>query len=149
MRIDLRPLIALFIASLIAILLLVGMASCSPGYHKRKFIKKGGKIESVHDTIKQTITVKGADGNDSLIYVSVPVNCPEMIAPPTRFEIRYKYKTLHDTLELIRHKTKIEYKYAVKQNKTVRKSHWSNPFKWAVVFGFLILCIILAFKFKK
>ena len=135
MKIDYRPLVAILFATTISILLLVGMASCSPEYHKRKFIQKGGKLETketeitIHDTLR-------INGKDSIITKTIHVDCPEMVTPPTRYEVRYKYKTLRDTLELIRYKTKLEYKTVVKRAKKDVKTNPVRQFTrllmWAV-----------------
>ena len=97
------------------------MISCSAKFHQRKFIEKGGKI--ICDTTVVTVNtiVKGKDGKDSIIYREVSVKCPELQAPLTRYEIRYQYKTLRDTLKVIKYNTKYKYKEAVKTIKNDKK----------------------------
>ena len=65
--------------------------SCSASYHFGKFIKKGGTIDTTERIITTTKTIR-INGKDSIITVRVPVTCPEIQIPPTRTEIRYKYK---------------------------------------------------------
>ena len=124
------------------------LISCSAKFHQRKFIEKGGKI--ICDTTVVTVTtiVKGKDGKDSIIYREVSVKCPELQAPLTRYEIRYQYKTIRDTLKLIKYNTKYKYKEAVKTIKNDKRKGFAFNFRFLGVIAFLILLIVLLFKFK-
>jgi len=124
------------------------MISCSAKFHQRKFIEKGGKI--ICDTTVVTVNtiIKGKDGKDSIIYREVSVKCPELQAPLTRYEIRYQYKTIRDTLKLIKYNTKYKYKEAIKTIKNDKRKGFAFNFRFLGVIAFLILLIVLLFKFK-
>jgi hypothetical protein len=124
------------------------LISCSAKFHQRKFIQKGGKI--ICDTTIVTVNtiVKGKDGKDSIIYREVSVNCPELQAPLTRYEIRYQYKTIRDTLKLIKYNTKYKYKEAVKTIKNDKKKSFGYNLRFLGIIAFLILLIVLLFKLK-
>jgi hypothetical protein len=124
------------------------LISCSAKFHQRKFIEKGGKI--ICDTTVVTVNtiVKGKDGKDSIIYREVSVKCPELQAPLTRYEIRYQYKTIRDTLKLIKYNTKYKYKEAIKTIKNDKRKGFAYNFRFLGVIAFLILLIVLLFKFK-
>jgi hypothetical protein len=145
MKIDYRPLVFLLLSSILAVMLLMGMASCSSAYHLRKFYDKGGKLEvkkteiTIHDTLR-------INGKDSIIEKTIQVDCPEPKAPLTRYEIRYKYKTLRDTLELIRYKTKVEYKYRVREAKNDVKTNPIRQIKSFILWGVLIVVGLFVFN---
>jgi len=124
------------------------LISCSAKFHQRKFIEKGGKI--ICDTTVVTVNtiIKGKDGKDSIIYREVSVKCPELQAPLTRYEIRYKYKTIRDTLKLIKYNTKWKVKQARTEAKTTKKKSFAYNFRFLGIIAFLILLIVLLFKFK-
>jgi len=124
------------------------MISCSAKFHQRKFIEKGGKI--ICDTTVVTVNtiVKGKDGKDSIIYREVSVKCPELQAPLTRYEIRYQYKTLRDTLKVIKYDIKWKTKEAVKTIKNDKKKSFGYNLRFIGVIAFLILLIVILFKFK-
>jgi hypothetical protein len=107
----------------IALLLL--LSSCSANYHFGKFLSKGGKIEQKTEYITTTDTIR-INGKDSVIIIRVPVQCPEVQIPPTRTEIRYKYKLQRDSIQTVRYVTKWKTKEVVKVvGKKARK-----PFNW-------------------
>jgi hypothetical protein len=124
------------------------LISCSAKFHQRKFIQKGGKI--ICDTTVVTVNtiIKGKDGKDSIIYREVSVKCPELQAPLTRYEIRYQYKTIRDSFETIRYITKFKYKEAIKTIKNDKRKGFAFNFRFLGIIAFLILLIILLFKFK-
>jgi hypothetical protein len=124
------------------------LISCSAKFHQRKFIEKGGKI--ICDTTVVTVNtiVKGKDGKDSIIYREVSVKCPELQAPLTRYEIRYQYKTIRDTLKLIKYNTKYKYKEAIKTIKNDKRKGFAYNFRFLGIIAFLIILIVLLFKFK-
>jgi hypothetical protein len=93
-------------------------------------------------------TIKGKDGKDSIIYREVSVKCPELQAPLTRYEIRYQYKTIRDTLKLIKYNTKYKYKEAIKTIKNDKRKGFAFNFRFLGIIAFLILLIVLLFKFK-
>tara|TARA_R110000868_G_scaffold168322_1_gene403026 strand:+ start:2018 stop:2464 length:447 start_codon:yes stop_codon:yes gene_type:complete len=136
--------LASFLVAIILSIWLMFLISCSPNYHMRKFIKKGGKINNDTTIVTLTDTIKGKDGKDSIIYRQVSVECPELIAPPTRFEIRYRYKTVHDSLTTIKYITKYKYKEAVKTLKNTKKRGWGYNLRFlGVIVGLLIIIVYL------
>lgn len=145
------PISYFFIFSLlISVWVLFFFTKCSDakqaqqGY--KKFIKHGGKVDSDTTYITVTDIVKGKDGKDSIIYRTITAICPEMILPPTRYEIRYKYKTIHDSTNLVKYLTKYKYKTIVKYKKIEEKSRFS----WTWFFIALLSWIVLGFiVFKK
>ena len=145
MKIDYRPLLFLMLSTILAFLLIMGMASCSSSYHLRKFYDKGGKLEvkkteiTIHDTLR-------INGKDSIIEKTIQIDCPEPKAPLTRYEIRYKYKTLHDTLELIRYKTRVEYKERIRTLKTDVKTNPLRQIKSFILWGVLIVVGLFVFN---
>ena len=124
------------------------LISCSAKFHQRKFIQKGGKIISDTTVVTVNTTIKGKDGKDSIIYREVSVKCPELQAPLTRYEIRYQYKTIRDTLKLIKYNTKYKYKEAIKTIKNDKRKGFAFNFRFLGIIAFLILLIVLLFKFK-
>lgn len=146
MKINYTQLSTLVFFVLLSIYLMF-LISCSAKFHERKFIQKGGKIEQTEKTITLTDTIK-VNGKDSIIYRQVSVNCPELIAPLTRYEIRYQYKTVRDSFETIRYITKFKYKEAVKTLKNDKKKGFGYNLRFIGIIAFLILLIVLLFKFK-
>ena len=124
------------------------LISCSAKFHERKFIQKGGKI--ICDTTMVTVTdTLRINGKDSIIYRQVSVNCPELVAPPTRFEIRYQYKTIRDTLKVIKYNIKYKNKLAVKTLKNDKKRGFGYNLRFLGIIALLILLIVLSFKIFK
>jgi hypothetical protein len=121
---------------LLGALYIVGMLyflyGCSANYHFTKFLKKGGKIDTTERVVTVEKTIK-VNGKDSIIFVEMPLNCPEVQIPPTRTEIRYKYKLKRDSIETVRFVTKWKTKEVVKVAKTENKSNWLT---WLLV-GFI------------
>ena len=98
---------------------------CSANYHFTKFLKKGGKIENKTEYVTTTDTIR-INGKDSVIIIRVPVQCPDVQIPPTRTEIRYKYKLQRDSIKTVRYVTKWKTKEVVK----VAKSENKKPLNW-------------------
>jgi len=141
---QLSTLVFMFLLSIYLFFLI----SCSAKFHQRKFIEKGGKI--ICDTTVVTVNtiIKGKDGKDSIIYREVSVKCPELQAPLTRYEIRYQYKTIRDTLKLIKYNTKYKYKASIKTIKNDKRKGFAFNFRFLGIIAFLVLLIVLLFKFK-
>lgn len=99
------------------IFLCIVLSSCSANYHFRKFLSKGGKIDTLErvETIIDTLRI---NGKDSVIRLRVPVACPDPVVPPTRQEIRYKYKLQHDSIVTVRYVTKWKTKREIKEVKS-------------------------------
>jgi len=147
MKINYKQLSTLIFMILLSIYIMF-LISCSAKFHQRKFIEKGGKIICDTTVVTVTDTIKGKDGKDSIIYRQVSVKCPELQAPLTRYEIRYQYKTLRDTLKVIKYNTKYKYKEAVKTIKNDKKKSFGYNLRFIGIIAFLILLIVLLFKFK-
>jgi len=122
-------------------LYIVGMMyvlyGCSANYHFTKFMNKGGTIETKTDTIQVQKTIK-INGKDSIIFVQMPLKCPEVQIPPTRQEIRYKYRIKRDSIETIRYVTKWKTKEVIKVAKTENKSNWWVWFIVGFIASFLV-----------
>jgi hypothetical protein len=101
---------------------------CSANYHFTKFLNKGGKIDTTERVVTVEKTIK-VNGKDSIIFVQMPLNCPEVQIPPTRTEIRYKYRIQRDSIETIRYVTKWKTKEVVK----LAKAKERNPFNWFLI----------------
>ena len=119
-------------AFLLGALYIVGMLyflyGCSANYHFTKFLNKGGKIDTTERVVTVEKTIK-VNGKDSIIFVQIPLNCPEVQIPPTRTEIRYKYRLKRDSIETVRYVTKWKTKEVVK----VAKVHKRKPFNWFLI----------------
>ena len=128
-------------AFLMGALYIVGMMyvlyGCSANYHFTKFMNKGGTIETKTDTIQVQKTIK-INGKDSIIFVQMPLKCPEVQIPPTRQEIRYKYRIKRDSIETIRYVTKWKTKEVIKVAKTENKSNWWVWFIVGFIASFLV-----------
>lgn len=109
--------------TLIGLILMIGLTGCSANYHFTKFLNKGGKIDTISKVVTVEKTIK-VNGKDSIIFIEMPLNCPEVQIPPTRQEIRYKYKLKRDSIETVRFVTKWKTKEVVKVAKIENKSNW-------------------------
>ena len=128
--------------------LLTIFTSCSSSFHLKKFYKKGGKIEQVEKVVTLYDTIF-KDGDTIIVPKEFTIQCPEPIAPKTRYQTRIEYKTLRDSFETVRYITKYKYKEAVKTIKNDKKRGFAYNFRLVLVLLGLILLIILLFRFKK
>ena len=137
-------------AFLLGALYIVGMLyflyGCSANYHFTKFLNKGGKIDTTERIVTVEKTIK-VNGKDSIIFVEMPLNCPEVQIPPTRQEIRYKYRLKRDSIETVRFVTKWKTKEVVK----VAKVYKRKPFNWFWIgLGIgIFIPILIRFVIKK
>ncbi len=99
------------------------------------------------ETISDTIEIQKIDSiyinNEWIKYVTkydTIVRYNQVFVPKTRYQIKTEYKIKRDSIEVVKYKTKIEYKTVTKNNKTLNLL--------LIVLG-LIALIILAFKFSK
>jgi late competence protein required for DNA uptake (superfamily II DNA/RNA helicase) len=81
------------------------VSSCHDAkFHLDKFYKKGGVItcDTIYVKKTDTLTIKGVDGKDSLIYITttVPCNCPKATVK-TRWSVRFDNKRFKDSLKII------------------------------------------------
>jgi hypothetical protein len=125
MNIDFRKILIIILGLLWLCLTFTILYGCSANYHFTKFLNKGGKIDTISKVVTVEKTIK-INGKDSIIFVQMPLNCPEVQIPPTRQEIRYKYRIQRDSIETIRYVTKWKTKEVVK----VAKVHKRKPFNW-------------------
>jgi hypothetical protein len=132
MKLNYFKIIAFLLGALYIVGMLYFLYGCSASYHFGKFLKKGGKIDTTERVVTVEKTIK-VNGKDSIIFVQMPLNCPEVQIPPTRTEIRYKYRLKRDSIETIRYVTKWKTKEVVKLAKTENKSNW---WVWLLV-GFI------------
>ena len=132
--------------TLIGLILIIGLNSCSASYHFGKFLKKGGTINTTERIVSVEKVIK-VNGKDSIILVEMPLNCPDVQIPLTRQEIRYKYRIKRDSIETVRYVTKWKTKEVVKLAKTQNK----KPFNWFWVgLGIgLLIPILIKFVIKK
>jgi RsiW-degrading membrane proteinase PrsW (M82 family) len=134
MKINFTHLIAFIWACLISILWLIFMTGCSASYHYGKAVKKGMRCETISDTIEIQKIDSIFINNEWVKYVTkhdTIVRYNEVFVPKTRYQIKTEYKLKRDSIEVVRYKTKIEYK-------TVKKK-WNFPIK------ILIICFAIGF----
>ena len=146
MQIDFRKILIITLGLLWLCLTFTILYGCSASYHFGKFLKKGGTIDTTERIISVEKVIK-VNGKDSIITVLMPLNCPEVQIPPTRQEIRYKYKIQRDSIETVRYVTKWKTKEVVK----LAKVHKRKPFNWFWVgLGIgIFIPIYLKFVIKK
>jgi len=125
MKLNYKHLSVLLLGALYIVGMLYLLYGCSANYHFTKFINKGGKIDTTERIVTVEKTIK-VNGKDSIIFVQMPLNCPEVQIPLTRQEIRYKYRLKRDSIETVRYVTKWKTKEVVK----VAKVHKRKPFNW-------------------
>ena len=123
-----KLIIVLIWLSLIGLITLIALTGCSANYHFGKFLKKGGTIDTTDHIVTVNKMVK-VNGKDSIIFVQMPLKCPEIQIPLTRQEIRYKYRIQRDSIETVRYITKWKTKQVVK----VAKAKERNPFNWFLI----------------
>jgi hypothetical protein len=121
MNIDIRHIITLIFATIISITLLFMVSGCHDAkFHLDKFYKKGGVItcDTIYVKKTDTLTIKGVDGKDSLIYITttVPCNCPEATVK-TRWSVRFDNKRFKDSLKIVSGMYSDSLKAAIKNNK--------------------------------
>jgi hypothetical protein len=114
---------------------------CSANYHFTKFLNKGGKIDTTEKVVTVEKTIK-VNGKDSIIFVEMPLNCPDVQIPPTRQEIRYKYKLKRDSIETVRFVTKWKTKLVKIEKKAEKVNVW-NWFFGGLCLGFLFAGFIV------
>jgi len=138
-------------AFLLGALYIVGMIyvlyGCSANYHFTKFLKKGGTIDTTDHIVTVNKMVK-VNGKDSIIFIEMPLKCPEVQIPPTRQEIRYKYRIKRDSIETIRYITKWKTKEVIKVAKTENKSNWWVWFIVGFIASFLVRQLWIAIMKK-
>jgi len=146
MNIDFRKILIIILGSLWLWLMISILYGCSANYHFGKFLKKGGTIDTTERIVSVEKVIK-VNGKDSIILVEMPLNCPEVQIPPTRYETRLEYRLKRDSIETVRYVTKWKTKEVVKVAKTQNK----KPFNWFWIgLGIgVILPILFRFVIKK
>jgi hypothetical protein len=137
MKLNYLKLSAFLLGALYIVVMIYVLYGCSANYHFTKFLKKGGTIDTTDHIVKVNKMVK-VNGKDSIILVEMPLKCPEVQIPPTRQEIRYKYKIQRDSIETIRYVTKWKTKEVIKVAKTENKSNWWVWFIVGFIASFLV-----------
>lgn len=130
------------ILHVLALIGLIGLIwGCSPQYHFDKFQKKGGKILSKIDTLKivDTVVLNGdtvVSVRDSFIINNVPYYL-------TKTEIKFKYKQVRDSFEVVKYQTKWKVKEEIKEKKATKsKSMW-----WLWIIAGVVISV--SFRYAK
>lgn len=134
MKINFTHLIAFIWACLISFLWLLFMTGCSASYHYGKAVKKGMRCETITDTFEIQKIDSIFINNEWVKYVTkhdTIINYKQVFVPKTRYQIKTEYKIKRDSIEVVKYKTKIEYK-------TVKKKY-NFPIK------ILIICFVIGF----
>jgi len=134
MKINFSHLIAFIWACLISILWLIFMTGCSASFHYGKAVKKGMRCETISDTIEIQKIDSVFINNEWVKYVTkydTIVRYNQVFVPKTRYQIKTEYKIKRDSIEVVKYKTKTEYK-------TIKKK-WNFPIK------ILIICFAIGF----
>jgi hypothetical protein len=137
MKINYLKISAFLMGALYIVGMLYVLYGCSANYHFGKFLKKGGTIDTTDHIVTVNKMVK-VNGKDSIIFVQMPLKCPDVQIPPTRQEIRYKYKIQRDSIETIRYVTKWKTKEVIKVAKIENKSNWWVWFIVGFIASFLV-----------
>ena len=151
MNIDFRKILIIILGSLWLWLMISILYGCSANYHFGKFLKKGGTIDTTERIVSVEKVIK-INGKDSIILVEMPLNCPEVQIPPTRQEIRYKYKIQRDSIQTVRYVTKWKTKQLKIEKKAETKQLKVNVWKWffgGLAVGIWTALIIVYLTYKK
>ena len=143
MKVNFTHLIAFIWACLISFLWLLFMTGCSASYHYGKAVKKGMRCETISDTIEIQKIDSVYINNEWVKYVTkydTIVRYNEVFVPKTMYQIKTEYKLKRDSIEVIKYKTKIEYK-------TIKKK-WNFPIKILII-CFAIGFIIALIKYRR
>jgi hypothetical protein len=125
MNLDFRKILIIILGTLWLWLMISILYGCSASYHFGKFLKKGGTIDTTERIVSVEKVIK-VNGKDSIILVEMPLNCPEVQIPATRYETRLEYRLKRDSIETIRYVTKWKTKEIVK----VAKIQQRKRFNW-------------------
>ena len=132
MKINCKHLSVLLLGALWIVGMLYLLYGCSANYHFGKFLNKGGKIDTTERIVTVEKTIK-VNGKDSIIFVHMPLNCPEVQIPPTRTEIRYKYRLKRDSIETVRFVTKWKTKLVKIEKKAEVKQVSKSRINWVLL----------------
>jgi hypothetical protein len=138
MKIDFDKLIAFIFSILLSILLVYFFSGCSGKWHYTKAINKGVRCETTSDTIRiRSVDSMIIEGEKTYYFTTkdTVVHYNTVYVPKTRFETRIEYKTLRDTLRLIKYKERQATKKAVKSS--------NNRLFIIIIIGLLIVIAFL------
>ena len=137
---------ALAIVGLIG--LIATLSSCrSPQKLFEVAQKRGLKVECKTDTVKviDSVLIDGETKyftRDSIVY-------QPFTNVVTKWETKYKYKTIRDSFEVVKYQTKWKVKEVKAQEKTKQKESRSNWWKWfigGIAFSVVVLIAWKTFK---
>lgn len=131
-----------FVAFVLGICMFYSLTGCSAQWHYTKAIKKGLKPLTETDTIKvSTWDTLYIDGDTILVpsQKDTVIRYQNVYIPKTRWQTRIEYKYKRDTLELVKYRTKYQYKQA-KQENPIRQ------FRGLFIWGFVFFVLFLAYK---
>ena len=151
MKPNYKHLSVLLLGALYIVGMLYFLYGCSANYHFTKFLNKGGKIDTTERIVSVEKVIK-VNGKDSIIFVEMPFNCPEVKIPPTRTEIRYKYKLKRDSIETVRYVTKWKTKLVKIEKKAEVKKAKVNVWNWffcGIALGIWIAVLVVYLIRKK
>jgi len=132
MKLNTTHLLCFIWACVISFLLYLGLTSCSAQYHYKKAIKKGVQFVPTHDTITLTKVDSILINNEWVKVVTeydTIIEYNTVYVPKTRYQIKTEYKLKRDSIEVVKYKTKIEYK-------TIKAKY---KFPW----GALVICMVI------
>ena len=116
------------------------LSSCSPDYHiRRAKYKQPDILQKWNDTIQLTdVRLDTIYYNDTFQVVQTVTKRDTVIQtrylkPQTRYETRWKYKTIKDTIRI---KERYAYKETKQEEKTERKQSRSWWWLWLII-GFI------------
>jgi hypothetical protein len=138
MKIDFDKLIAFIFSILLSALLVYFFSGCSGKWHYTKAINKGVRCETTSDTIRiRSVDSMIINGEKTYFFTTkdTVVHYNTVYVPKTRYETRIEYKTLRDTLRLIKYKEKQATKKAVKSS--------NNRLFIIIIIGLLIIIAFL------
>lgn len=127
------------------LVLILLFASCSSQRHFDKFIKKGGQVNCIKDTIQVLDTVI-VNGDTSFIWRPELV-VKDSISYRTRWKTRIEYKTLKAKENTARTVVKWKTKEVIKQNKP--RSSWWMWFVSGFVISYVLRYVVLLVRMGK
>ena len=143
MKLNFPHFLAFIWSMLITFLILLMLYSCSASYHYGKAVKKGMRCETILDTIEIQKIDSIFINNEWVKYVTkydTIVRYNQVFVPKTRYQIKTEYKIKRDSIEVVKYRTKIEYK-------TIKAKY---KFPWvALVICMIIGLVIALIKYRK
>ena len=157
-----RIMLLTFVSAILSVFLLA-VSSCSDvklvSYHLRKAEKHGGKIVCDTQFVDVPVTIKGQDGQDSIVYIPTAIPCQPCQPCESEKVIRWKERRMDkqerkmwqfklDSAEIVNNalielteeqtkQTRIEVKGDVKKNKSDNQSGF-----WFKIRLFLLGCLM-------